>query len=229
MITLRHPKFAARPLLAACAAALVVASIQEAAAESPDAARVGPPRVPRRIVLVDGDVVGDPGFTPQSAADSPATTSGPFDAARGDIGEDDDLSRAERRRRRAAMTGDVPTADPLAGTPKIDPATTGVDAAKMLATMLPPRSDSPVDWHAPVEPLHHCGEPRALSPCVPPPPCHPSQPPQPFDLVGDPGAASCGPIYDGPCAPRTGRHEGGSFSWLHALHDRLFDRFYATR
>ena len=64
--------------------------------------------------------------------------------------------------------------DPLADTPRIDPSTTGADAERTLATMLPPRSDAPPDWAAPLEPLHDCGEPRALPPCVPPPPCHPA-------------------------------------------------------
>ncbi len=119
--------------------------------------------------------------------------------------------------------------DPLAGTPRIDPATTGVDAERSLATMLPPRNDSPLDWRAPLEPLHDCGEPRALPPCVPPPPCHPAAPPVPYDLVGVGGVPSCGPIYRGPCAPRSAGTHDGPFRWLHAVHDRLFDLFYRSR
>lgn len=119
--------------------------------------------------------------------------------------------------------------DPLRGTPQIDPALTGPDADAILARLLPTRSDTPADWLAPVEPLHFCGEPRALSPCVPPPPCHPSFPPSPRDLIGVDGVPSCGPIYRGPCAPRTGSHAGQHLGRLHGLHDRLFDRFYAPR
>ena len=122
-----------------------------------------------------------------------------------------------------------PAADPLAGTPRIDPSTTGADAEQTLATMLPPRSDAARDWVAPLEPLHHCGEPRALPPCVPPPPCHPAAPSAPYDLVGVGGVPSCGPIYRGPCAPRSATAHEGPFRWLHALHDRFFDLFYRSR
>lgn len=121
------------------------------------------------------------------------------------------------------------TPDPLAGTPWIDPATEGPDAERILATMLPPRSDSPADWDAPLEPLHVCGEPRALPPRVPPPPCHPALPPCPFDLVGARGEPTCGPIYGGPCAPRTGSHGDGRLPRLHRVPDRLFDWFYRSR
>jgi len=125
----------------------------------------------------------------------------------------------------ALVSADTPP-DPLRGTPAIRPETTGEDALEALATLLPGRSDSPFDWYAPVEPLHRPCEPRALSPCVPPPPCHPSEPPQPFDLVGVPGCPSGGPIYRGPCAPRTGTPHTGPFAWYHRLHDRCFDHFY---
>lgn len=118
------------------------------------------------------------------------------------------------------------TPDPLAGTPWVDPATSGVDAERALATMLPPRTDSPRDWQAPIEPLHDCGEPRALPPCVPPPPCHPSMPPAPYDLVGVRGEPSGGPIYEGPCAPRTGTHDDCPHPHVHRLSDRFFDAFY---
>ena len=119
--------------------------------------------------------------------------------------------------------------DPLAGSPWIDPATTGPDAEAILATLLPPRSDAPFDWVAPLEPLHACGEPRVLPPCVPPPPCHPALPPQPLDLVGMRGTPTCGPIYGGPCAPRTGSHDDGRLPRMHRVHDRLFDWFYRSR
>lgn len=116
--------------------------------------------------------------------------------------------------------------DPLRGTPAIKPETTGTDATSILDKLLPGRSDAPSDWYAPVEPLHQPCEPRALAPCVPPPPCDPSMPPNPYDLVGLAGSPSCGPIYRGPCAPRTGTPHQGMFAWYHRMHDRFFDHFY---
>jgi len=105
--------------------------------------------------------------------------------------------------------------------------TTGKNAETILARMLKPRTDSWADWSAPLEPLHHCGEPRALPPrCVPPPPGHPSQPPHPFDLVGVAGEPSGGPIYDGPCAPRTGTHDHCPHHRARRAYDRFFDWFY---
>lgn len=121
------------------------------------------------------------------------------------------------------------TPDPLRGTEQIDPATTGPDAARSIESLLPPRTDTLADWFAPLEPLHDCGEPRLLPPCVPPPPCHPALPPQPYDLVGVRGGPTCGPIYRGPCAPRTGTHDDGPHPRVHRIHDRLFDWFYAPR
>ena len=129
----------------------------------------------------------------------------------------------------AAVADASATPDPLAGSPWVDPATTGPAAERILADLVPPRSDSPADWIAPLEPLHDCGEPRVLPPCVPPPPCHPALPPQPWDLVGVHGMPTCGPRYAGPCAPRTGTHDDGRFPWLHRVPDRLFDRFYRSR
>lgn len=119
--------------------------------------------------------------------------------------------------------------DPLAGSPWIDPATTGPDAEAILATLLPPRSDALFDWVAPLEPLHACGEPRRLPPCVPPPPCHPALPPRPLDLVGVRGEPTCGPIYGGPCAPRTGTRGAGLPPRLLRVPDRFFDWFYRSR
>lgn len=116
--------------------------------------------------------------------------------------------------------------DPLQGTPAIKPEATGADAAVMLDSLLPGRTDSAFDWYAPVEPLHRPCEPMALAPCVPPPPCHPSEPPDPYDLVGVAGCPSGGPIYRGPCAPRAGTPHAGPFAWYHRLHDRFVDRFY---
>lgn len=126
----------------------------------------------------------------------------------------------------ASAADDKTPPDPLRGTPAIKPETTGTDALKVLDRMLPGRSDTPYDWHAAVEPLHQPCEPRALPPCVPPPPCHPSEPPDPYDLVGVAGWPSCGPIYRGPCEPRTGTPHHGMFAWYHRLHDRFFDHFY---
>jgi hypothetical protein len=157
-----------------------------------DAAAAVPaePAVPRRIVLVAADVVGDPADTPPSAARLP---------------------------------------DPLRGSERIDPAVTGPDAAGVLSKLLPPRTDTAADWYAPVEPLHDCGEPRLLPPCVPPPPCHPSLPPHPYDLVGVAGVPTCGPIYRGPCAPRSATKHTGALKHVRTAHDRLFDWFYRPK
>lgn len=122
-----------------------------------------------------------------------------------------------------------PTTDPLAGTPQISPQVTGPYAKGEIARMLPPRSDSSYDWQAGLEPLHQCGEPRWLRPCIPPPPCHPSCPPQPLDLVGVDGTPTRGPRYRGPCCPRTGAHDDGTFPRMHHLHDRAFDWFYRSK
>jgi hypothetical protein len=215
----------------------IVAARPTPAADEPDSDGEQPARRAARVIkLVGVDTPGDPDLPPPSAADSPAESSGPFDASRGDLGEDDDLSAAARARRRARRQnpeniekvedaiGKVP--DPLAGTPLVRPEATGQEAEKILAKMLKPRSDSWADWTAPLEPLHRCGEPRALPPCVPPPPCHPSMPPAPYDLVGVQGVPSGGPIYGGPCAPRTGTHDDCPHPHLHRLSDRFFDCFY---
>ncbi len=126
-----------------------------------------------------------------------------------------------------AILDSVP--DPLAGTEPIDPAVTEPDPGDPLAHLLPPRTDTFADWNAGVEPLHVCGEPRMLPTCVPPPPCHPAFPPHPFDLIGVNGSPTCGPIYRGPCAPRTGSHDQGPHPRLHRLHDRMVDWFYSPR
>ena len=160
-----------------------------------------------------------------------------LDAVRDDLGDRDDLSEqaAARRRterekmteqRRQAEDAAVKKTDPLKGTQRISPEKTGQDASQVMAKMLKPRTDSWADWQAPLEPLHRCGEPRALPPCVPPPPCHPSMPPVPYDLVGVQGVPSGGPIYEGPCRPRTGTHDDCPHPHLHRLYDRFFDAFY---
>jgi hypothetical protein len=123
----------------------------------------------------------------------------------------------------------VTSPDPLAGTEKIDPAVTSSVADDTVARLLPPRSDTAADWNAGLEPLHFCGEPRLLPTCVPPPPCHPALPPQPFDLVGMQGKPTAGPIYRGPCCPRTGSRDCGPCPRAHRLHDRAFDWFYSPR
>lgn len=226
-----------RHLIVAVALAAAVTQSTQAADEADVDAIPEPRRVSRLIALVGLDTPSDPGETSPSAADSPTQSSGPFDALRGDLGEDDDLSEQAAARRRARLqrmsdqqrkaadsVGTLP--DPLKGTQKISPETTGQEAKKVLAKMMKPRSDSWADWHAPLEPLHRCGEPRALPPCVPPPPCHPSMPPAPYDLVGVQGVPSGGPIYEGPCQPRTGTHDDCPHPHVHRLYDRFFDAFY---
>jgi len=162
-----------------------------------------PRRVPRVIALAQPSELAQPAELAQPLEASEAVDEGVTQAA-----------------------AETTVPDPLKGTPAIKPETTGIDALKVLDTLLPGRSDTPYDWYAPVEPLHQPCEPRALPPCVPPPPCHPSEPPNPYDLVGVAGWPSCGPIYRGPCAPRTGTPHDGMFAWYHRLHDRFFDHFY---
>ncbi len=119
--------------------------------------------------------------------------------------------------------------DPLAGTLTVDPAVTGKDAEEVMSKLLLPRSDLPSDWQAGLEPLHYCGEPRWLPPCVPPPGCHPALPPQPYDLIGAIGMPTSGPRYRGPCCPKTGTHDDGPLPRVHRVHDRAFDWFYRTK
>lgn len=180
------------------------------------------------------DSVDDPGFSPEARVDNPDAP-GAFDRPRGDLGADNDLSaqatpggRSQRRFPANPPAITYPP-DPLAGTPKIDPAETAKNAERMLLQMLPPRTDSLADWYAPVECLHEPCEPYALPPCVPPPPCHPSEPPQPFDLVGARGVPTGGPIYAGPCCPRTGSHDHCRHPHAHRLRDWFFDCFYAWK
>jgi hypothetical protein len=100
---------------------------------------------------------------------------------------------------------------------------------EILALTLPPRSDRAGDWQAGIEPLHRCGDPRWIEPCIPLPPCHPAFPPHPYDLVGVVGDPTCGPIYRGPCCPRSGTHDDGPWPRVHGAYDRLFDAFYRTK
>jgi hypothetical protein len=111
----------------------------------------------------------------------------------------------------------------------IDGVTTKTSIDEILARTLPLRSDRASDWLAGSEPLHHCDEPRWIEPCIPLPPCHPSHPPHPDDLVGVAGDPTCGPIYRGPCCPRTGTHDDGPLPRLHWVNDRLFDAFYQAK
>lgn len=247
----RHGAWLACPAVVLLASSAALASPLEFPAppdvrpvDSPDVAAAGDPagaadedaaapsrRVPRLIALVGVDTPGDPAASTSSAGDSPTGSSGPFDAVRGDLGEDDDLAaQARRKRRRFDKPADVDALpDPLRGTPAVSPDKTGADADAMLRKMLAPRSDSWADWSSGTEPLHACGEPRWLPPCVPPPPCHPSLPPRPYDLVGVRGTPTAGPIYRGPCQPRTGTHDDCPHPHLHRLHDRLFDWFYTWK
>lgn len=161
-------------------------------------------------------------------AEPPAVT-----AADGDRITADDRTSAERRTERAPAA-----APPPARTTGNGGASTGgtLDAARVereteaiLARLLPPRSDAALDWGAGSSCLHAPGDPRWLTPCVPGPPCDPSLPPHPFDLVGIRGAPTGGPIYAGPCAPRTGSHDCGPAPRLHRVHDWMFDRFYRAK
>jgi len=110
-----------------------------------------------------------------------------------------------------------------------DSVTAKTSIADILSRTLPSRTDRPADWQAGLEPLHRCGEPRWIEPCIPPPPCHPALPPHPYDLVGVAGDPTCGPIYRGPCCPRTDTHDDGPWPRMHRVHDRLFDHFYRPK
>jgi hypothetical protein len=226
----------ATPLPAEPPAAPALLSQPEArAGETPEAGTdTRPPtpglRFPTRILLLSGAAATDPRafvvLGDSDAADAGQAASEEIDLT---LTRPDDRAPATLAQSAAAPERVVRGPDPLAGTRQIDPATTGGDAEKILASLLPPRSDVPADWHAPLEPLHFCGEPRALAPCVPPPPCHPALPPQPYDLVGKIGAPTCGPIYRGPCSPRSAERHDGPLAPLHRACDRFFDCFYTPR
>jgi hypothetical protein len=153
-----------------------------------------------------------------SPATKPDPASKPANAAKG-------TSRPEQRGVTAG-SGDRSLAAEKAA---IDGVTTKTSIDEILARTLPLRSDRVGDWLAGSEPLHQCGEPRWIEPCIPLPPCHPSHPPHPYDLVGVAGDPTCGPIYRGPCCPRTGTHDDGPHPRFHRVSDRLFDAFYKTK
>ena len=235
--------------------ALLPQAADQALAPHPDSPDSAPARhglrFPERILLLSGAKTDDPrSFVVLGTPDgeSPAASAGT--SGEGVAVQASEATPTPKTEKQAAVVEDATSADrrsepqpplregpaplgrgpdPLAGTPRIDPAATGGDAEKILATMLPQRTDTSADWFAPLEPLHFCGEPRALAPCVPPPPCHPAQPPQPFDLVGQRGTPTCGPIYGGPCDPRSGTCHDGPLAPFHRACDRLFDRFYTPR
>ncbi len=163
----------------------------------------------------DSDAVKGAKVSPAAKPD-PASKSG--DAAKG-------ATPAERR----AVTTGSGDRSLAAEKAAIDGVSTKTSVDEILARALPLRSDRAGDWLAGAEPLHHCGEPRWIEPCIPLPPCHPSHPPHPYDLVGVAGDPTCGPIYRGPCCPRTGTHDDGPLPRLHRVNDRLFDAFYQAK
>jgi hypothetical protein len=151
-------------------------------------------------------------------ATKPDPASKPADAAK--------IAPQPERRAVTTGSGDQSLAAEKAA---INGVTTKTSIDEILARALPLRSDRAADWLAGSEPLHQCGEPRWIEPCIPLPPCHPSHPPHPYDLVGVAGDPTCGPIYRGPCCPRTGTHDDGPLPRLHWVNDRLFDAFYQTK
>jgi hypothetical protein len=169
----------------------------------------------------------------QEKADAPAATPAATPAAAREADRKEaaareaTAARKEAAREKSLLDGKSMPKDWRLETKMLPNDVTGRKAEQIVAKLLKPRSDSQADWIAPLEPLHHCGEPRLLPPrCVPPPPCHPAQPPHPYDLVGVAGESTAGPIYRGPCCPRTGTHDDGPLPRVHRAHDRLFDWFY---
>jgi hypothetical protein len=159
-----------------------------------------------------------PPATKPDPASKPADAAKPANAGKG-------TSQPERR----AVPSGAGNRSLAAEKASIDGVTTKTSIDEILARTLPLRSDRAGDWLAGSEPLHQCGEPRWIEPCIPLPPCHPSHPPHPYDLVGVAGDPTCGPIYRGPCCPRTGTHDDGPLPRLHWVNDRLFDAFYQTK
>lgn len=213
------------------AVALVACPMVAGAAEPSDEAEV--------VTSSVADAAGDERLAGQTAA----TAVGSLPKAVPETGakRDDSPARKPTRGEKsagAAPSGDTNTSGTAVRSP--DPALAAEKAAidrvsakttidEILTGTLPRRSDRAGDWWAGAEPLHRCGEPRWIEPCIPLPPCHPSHPPHPYDLVGVAGEPTCGPIYRGPCCPRTGTHDAGPLPRVHRVHDRLFDAFYRTK
>ena len=100
-------------------------------------------------------------------------------------------------------------------------------AESLLNELVPRRSDTLSDWHPQSDRLYQCGEPRILCPIIPPPPCHPTQPPFHFDLIGDIGTPTGGPLYNGPCCPRAGSRDDYRWPVARRIHDTFVDYFYS--
>ena len=198
-----------------------VARASQGSATAPRARGDGwKPKVTDRAA--DGAVL--PEAPPAASNDAPKTDAPKTDAARSDAPKSPSGSPATRLL--PSGGGQTTLAAEKAAIDKVSAKTT---IEEILSVTLPPRSDSSADWSAGPEPLHRCCEPRWIEPCIPLPPCHPSLPPHPFDLVGVAGEPTDGPIYRGPCCPRTGSHDDGAWSHLHRVHDRFFDAFYRTK
>lgn len=148
-------------------------------------------------------------------------------AAQGDTEPVAPAPAADTRRLPRGAAANRPPSAPVGSLP--DTTTVERETVALLERLLPPRTDTTGDWMAGSTCLHAPGDPRWLTPCIPGPPCDPSLPPHPFDLVGARGVATAGPIYRGPCAPRAGSHDCGPAPRLHRVHDALFDRFYRTK
>jgi hypothetical protein len=97
----------------------------------------------------------------------------------------------------------------------------------LLNELVPQRSDSPSDWQTYSDALYRCGEPRILCPAIPPPPCHPTQPPLLFDRVGNIGTPTHGPLYNGPCCPRAGSRDDCPWPIARHIQDTFTDYFYS--
>lgn len=194
---------------------------------------------PALLALVAAAVAGHAAVGEEAAAADGAATADKVATADGATGADraatekreaareEAAARSEAAREKSLLDSKPVPKDWRLDTKMVPNDVTGQKAEQIVARLLAPRTDSWADWRAPLEPLHHCGEPRLLPPrCVPPPPCHPAEPPHPYDLVGASGEPTAGPIYRGPCCPRTGTHDDGPLPRVHRVHDRLFDWFY---
>ena len=100
-------------------------------------------------------------------------------------------------------------------------------AESLLNELVPRRSDTLSDWNPQSGRLYQCGEPRILCPNIPPPPGHPTQPLFHFDLIGDTGIPTGGPLYNGPCCPRAGSRDEYRWPVARRIHDTFVDYFYS--